>query len=167
MFWFSCITTSAVYIEIAPSLDTSSYVIGRERFIARRGMKIVFWSDNWTIFDSAENDLTPWFSGWKRRAPSHLVHKGINENLINWQPCIMVDHGESCLKLWGILHSYFGSCKLTDEALSTTFSLVESSLIVRLVTPKSLDPPNLEALTPYHVLFAEHCAVFLYLFAKD
>ena len=36
-FLFTCLTTRAVHLEIVPSLDTSSCVMGIERFIARRG----------------------------------------------------------------------------------------------------------------------------------
>ena len=36
-FLFTCLTTRAVHLEIVPSLDASSCVMGIERFIARRG----------------------------------------------------------------------------------------------------------------------------------
>ena len=36
-FLFTCLTTRAVHIELVPSLDTSSCVMGVKRFIARRG----------------------------------------------------------------------------------------------------------------------------------
>ena len=49
-FIFTYLTTRAVHLEIVPSLDTSSCVMGIERFIARRGTPSTIWSDNGTNF---------------------------------------------------------------------------------------------------------------------
>ena len=49
-FLFTCMTARAVHIEIVSSMDTSSCVMGIERFIARRGSPSVIWSDNGTNF---------------------------------------------------------------------------------------------------------------------
>ena len=37
-FLFTCLTTRAVHFEVVPSMDTSSCVMGIERFAARRGV---------------------------------------------------------------------------------------------------------------------------------
>ena len=49
-FLFTCMITRAVHIEIVAFMDTSSCVMGIERFIARRGTSSVIWSDNVTNF---------------------------------------------------------------------------------------------------------------------
>ena len=36
-FFFTCLTTSAVHVEIVPSMDASSCIMGVERFVSRRG----------------------------------------------------------------------------------------------------------------------------------
>ena len=56
-FRFTCLTTRAVYLEIVPSLDTSSCVMDIERFISRRGTPSTIWSDNGTNFVGAEKEL--------------------------------------------------------------------------------------------------------------
>ena len=56
-FLFTCLTTRAVHLEFVPSLDTSSCVMGIERFIARRGTPSTIWSDNGTNFVGAEKEL--------------------------------------------------------------------------------------------------------------
>ena len=43
-FLFTCLTTRAVHFEVVPSMDTSSCVMGIERFCARRGIPSVIWS---------------------------------------------------------------------------------------------------------------------------
>ena len=40
-FLFTCMTTRAVHFEVVPSMDTSSCVMGIERFCARRGIPSV------------------------------------------------------------------------------------------------------------------------------
>ena len=45
-FLFTCFTTLAVHVEIVPSMDTSSCVMGVERFVSRRGTPFMIWSDN-------------------------------------------------------------------------------------------------------------------------
>ena len=55
-FLFTCLTTRTVHLQIVPSLDTSSSVMGIERFIARRGTPLTIWSDNGTNFVGAEKE---------------------------------------------------------------------------------------------------------------
>ena len=42
-FLFTCVTTRAVHFEVVPSMDTSSCVIGIERFAARRSSPSVLY----------------------------------------------------------------------------------------------------------------------------
>ena len=60
-FLFNCLTTRAVHIEVAPSLDTSSCVMGVERFIARRGTPTTIMSDNGRNFVGAQKE------NWNKR----------------------------------------------------------------------------------------------------
>ena len=56
-FLFTCLTTRAVLFEVVPSMDTSTWVMGIERFCARRGFPSVIWSDNGTNFVASEKEL--------------------------------------------------------------------------------------------------------------
>ena len=56
-FPFTCLTTRAVHFEVVPSMDTSSCIMGIERFTARRGTPSVLWSDNGTNFIASEKEL--------------------------------------------------------------------------------------------------------------
>ena len=47
-FFFTCLTTRAVHFEVVPSTDTSSCVMGIERFVSRPGTPCIIWSDNRT-----------------------------------------------------------------------------------------------------------------------
>ncbi|VDI06661.1 Hypothetical predicted protein [Mytilus galloprovincialis] len=54
---FTCLSSRAIHLEVAASLDTSSYINVLRRFIARRGQVEKIRSDNGTNFVGAEREL--------------------------------------------------------------------------------------------------------------
>ena len=56
-FLFTCLTTLAVDVEIVPSIDASSCVMGMGQFVSRRGIAAIICSDNGTNFVGAEKEL--------------------------------------------------------------------------------------------------------------
>ena len=54
---FTCLTTRAVHIEVAQSLDTESYLAAVTRFIARRGYPNTIISDNGKTFSATERTV--------------------------------------------------------------------------------------------------------------
>jgi transposase InsO family protein len=54
---FVCLTTRAVHIELAETLDTSSCILAVRNFINRRGPPVQMWSDNGTNLRGAEKEL--------------------------------------------------------------------------------------------------------------
>ena len=75
-FLFACMATRAVHIEIVSSMDTSSCVMGIERFIARHGTPSVIWFDNGTNFVGAEKELLNCIQSWNEHAPPRAGEKG-------------------------------------------------------------------------------------------
>ena len=152
-FLFTCLTTRAIHIEIVPSMDSSSCMMGIERFIARRGKPAIFWSDNGTNFVGAEKDIVSAVTTWNLNAPSLFVQKGIKWK---FNPPASPHHGGSWERLVRsckqVFYAILGNQRLTDEVLNTTFALVEKSLNARPLTPVSSDPNELNALTPDHFL---------------
>ena len=94
-FLFTCLTTRAVHIELVPSLDTSSCVMGVERFIARRGTPKTILSDNGTNFVGAQNELLSCVQNWNKVAPAVFVHKStaLSGSLTRPVPLITVAPG--------------------------------------------------------------------------
>ena len=82
-FLFTYLTTRAVHIEVVPSLDTSSCVMGVERFIARRGTLTTIKSDNGTNFVGAQKELLACVESWNKLAPAVFVQKGSSGNSIH------------------------------------------------------------------------------------
>ena len=66
-----------MHIEVVPSLETSSCVMGMERFIARRGTPTTIMSDNGTNFVGAQKVLLACVESWSKLAPAVFVQKGI------------------------------------------------------------------------------------------
>ena len=54
---FTCVSTRAVSLEIAYSLDTASFLNAFSRMVARRGKPEVMISDNGTNFPSSDREL--------------------------------------------------------------------------------------------------------------
>ena len=68
LFLFTCVTTHAVHFEDVPSMDTSSCVMGIERFVSRRNIASVIWSDNGTNFVATEEELLQNVLKWNHQS---------------------------------------------------------------------------------------------------
>ena len=140
-FLFTCLTTRAIHIEVVPSMDSSSCVMGVERFIARRGTPSKNWSDNGTKFVGPEKELLLCTRAWNDLAPALLVRKGIEWK---YNPPSSPHHGGSwerlVLSCKRVFYSILTPRKLTDEVLQTTFCLMEQSLKARPLTAVISDP---------------------------
>ena len=138
-FLFTCLTIRAVHVEVVPSMDTSSCVMGVERFVSRRGTPTMLWSDNGTNFIGAEKELHECVEKWNTlNIAAELAHKGINWR---FNPPSAPQGG-----IWERLVRSF------KRVLYTSFCLVEYALNSRPLTPVSADPSDLGAITPNHFL---------------
>ena len=153
-FLFTCLTTRAVHFEVVPSMDTSSCVMGIERFAARRGVPSVLWSDNGTNFIASEKELLQNVSAWNQQ----ILSEALVKKQIHWKfnPPSAPHHGgvwERIVRSFKhVFYAILGNRRLTDEILTTTFCLVEQSLNSRPLVPVSSDATDLDALTPNHFL---------------
>ena len=73
-------TTRSVHLEIVLSMGTSCCVMGIERFIARRGMPSVIWSDNGANLVDSAKEMISCTENWNRHAPVMVAHKGLAWN---------------------------------------------------------------------------------------
>ena len=152
-FLFTRLTTRAVHFEVVPSMDTSSCVMGIERFCARRGIPSVIWSDNGTNFVASEKELLSNINNWNQQVFSEsLVEKGIKWK---FNPLSASHHRgvwERLVRIFKhVFYAILGNNRLTDEILTTTFCLVER-LSALPITPISPEATDVDALTPNHFL---------------
>ena len=151
---FTCLTTRAVQVEVVPSMDTSSCVMGVERFVSRRGTPAMILSDDGTNFLAAEKELRECMEKWNTlNIAAELAHKGkmwrFNTPSAPHQSGIWKRLFRSFKR---VLYTILGTRRLTDEVLNTTFCLVECALHSRPLTPVSADPSDLGAITSNHFL---------------
>ena len=153
-FLFTCLTTRGVQFEVVPSMDTSSCVMGIERFVSRRGIPCVISSDNGTNFVPTEKELLQNVFNWSQQAITEsLVKKGINWK---FNPLSAPHHGGIWERLVrSFKHTFYAILvkrRLTDEILTTVFCPVEQSLNAHPLVPASADAIDMDALTPNHFL---------------
>lgn len=151
---FTCLASRAVHIEVAYSLDTSSYINALHRFIARRGQVSKMRSDNGTNFVGAEQELRQSISEWNVAQ----IHEEMLQRGIDWQfnPPAGSHHGGVWERLIRSVRSAMNSTLkeqiLDDEGLQTLMCEIETVLNGRPITRISDQFGDLEALTPNHLL---------------
>ena len=77
---FTCLTTRAVHIEIAHSLDTDSMINALRRFISVRGYPEQRRSDRGSNFTKADKELKEAIEGWNE----HKINNFCGQKKIEW-----------------------------------------------------------------------------------
>ena len=143
-----------MHIEVSNSLETDAFISCLMRFISRRGRPHTILSDNGTNFVGAVRELKCLVQAWD----TTKIADTLAQDSIRWKfnPPSAPHFGgswerlvRSCKKA---MVSVLGGRRLTDEVLTTTMCLVESTLNGRPLTTVSSDVSDLEALTPNHFL---------------
>ena len=156
---FTCLTTRAIHIEVAHSLDTDSFINSLRRFIARRGNPEEMRSDNGTNFVSGEKELRKSVAAWNQQQ----IHQFLLQKNVKWtfNPPAGSHHGgiwERCIRtVRKVMNGLMKEQTLDDEGLATLMCEVESIVNSRPITKSSDDPKDLEALTPNHLLLLRGC----------
>jgi len=153
---FTCVESRAIHLEVANSLDTSSFINVLRRFIARRGRPHLIRSDNGTNLVGGNTELKRSIREWNQSQISQTMQ----QHDIEW-----IFHPPSASHFGGIwereirtirkvLEALFQEqrIKLTDDNLNTLMCEVESILNQRPLTLVSDDPQDLTVLTPNHLL---------------
>lgn len=155
---FSCLASRAVHIEVASSLDTSSFINALRRFICRRGPVSLMRSDNGTNLVAGCKEINDSIKRWNNSQIDSFCH-GKN---IQWifQPATGSHHGGSVERevrsirkvLNSLLQEFENKITISDEFLSTLMCEVEEILNNRPLTKVTSDFGDLEALTPNNLL---------------
>lgn len=152
---FTCLDTRAVHIEIAHSLDLETFVNAFSRFIDRRGLPKVCYSDNVTNLVAGKQEINYMLSKWSTDELSRKLERLKNQP-VEWRfsPPIaphfggawerLIQSAKSALR--GILHNR----AVNDEVLATAIVGAEALLNSRPLTHVSVNPDDDEALTPNH-----------------
>nr|XP_049464883.1 uncharacterized protein LOC120956082 [Anopheles coluzzii] len=147
---FTCLTSRAVHLEIAASLNTASCILAIRRFIARRGTPLEIISDRGTNFVGASRELDEAaqeidhdammtvFCGpqtkWSFNPPGAPHFGGCWERLVR--------------SVKKVLNQFVFPKRPTDEILASTFAEIELILNSRPLTYVPLDDEMTEPMTP-------------------
>lgn len=156
---FVCLSTSAVHLELVSDYTADTFIAAYKRFIARRGICSVLYSDCGTNFKGADHEIKRLFSAatnesmllgnllgnlgtqWKFNPPSAPHFGG------KWEAGVKsVKHH---------LRRVIGDHFLTFEEMTTLLTQIEAALNSRPLCALTEDPQDLEALTPGHFLIGE------------
>ena len=151
---FTCLTTRAVHLELADSLESDDFILCLRAFIGRRGHPHEMYSDNGTNFHGAQSELTrclteldkskiygllsPLKIRWHFNPPSAPHFGGAWERLVK--------------SVKRALNTTLGNTLVTDSTLRTALIEVEGVLNGRPLTHNSPDPNDFTALTPNHFI---------------
>lgn len=159
---FTCLSIRAIHIEVANSLDTSSFINSLRRFMARRGVPEEIRSDNGTNFKGAERDLRASISEWNQQQ----LHGFCLQRHIRWKfnpPAASHMGGvwERLIRtIRRVLSALVRNQVLDDEGLRTFMCEAEAIINARPLTRVSDDPQDLNALTPNHLLLLRSNTTF-------
>ena len=139
---FTCAIVRAVHLELTESLHLSDFMLAFRRFIARRGIPTVLYSDNAKTFHGAQVRLLNSFGSlspkWRFIVPRSPWWGGWWERLVR--------------SVKGALKKSIGSRCLTRVELETTLLEVEACVNSRPLTFAGDNVDNTKPLTPSHFL---------------
>ena len=151
---FSCLSTRAVHLELAHSMDTDSFLAAMTRFIARRGQPLKCYSDNGSNLVAGAKALATMLQVWNQQA----IHRYCQQREIAWHfnPPMASHMGGVFERMIRSVRTVLGtvvhSQRLHDESLRTLFCDAERIINSRPLTPPSTDCDDPEPLTPNHLL---------------
>ena len=156
---FSCLESRAIHLEVACSLDTSSFINVLRRFISRRGRPRLIRSDNGTNLVGGNSELKKSIQDWNQGQ----IKQTTQQHNIEWifQPPSASHFGgvweREIRTIRKVLQALLleQRIRLTDDNLNTLMCEVESILNQRPLSVVSDDPRDLRVLTPNHLLLLQ------------
>ncbi len=151
---FTCMSSRAIHLEVANSLETDSCIHAIRRFVCRRGQVKRIRSDNGTNLVGSQKELKKALNDLdKDRIQDSLLKAGIQWS---FNPPAASHHGGVWERLIRsarqVLNSILYQQSVDEEGLQTIFCEVEAILNNRPLCTVSSDPHDKEPLTPNHIL---------------
>jgi len=151
---FTCLSTRAIHLELASSLDTDSFIMAITRFAARRGVPSRIYSDNGTNFHGADNEL--------KKCIAAIDSKSIRQKFCH-QGLDWIFNPPSAPHMGGVWERLVQSVKVAlknmlktkfpkEEVLHTALLECERIVNSRPITHVPADPDDPDGLTPNHFL---------------
>lgn len=151
---FTCMTSRAIHLEVAHSLDTSSCIMAVQNFIAHRGQPRKVHSDNGSNFHGTDNLLREEF----KKLDQNRIQEEFTTTEMSWSfiPPKASHMGGTWERMIGIVKKCMDDVisirHPTDEVLTNLMKLTMNIVNSRPLTYVSLDSPTDEVITPNHLL---------------
>ena len=152
---FTCLTTHAIHIELAHSMDTDSFLMAFRWFVSLRRSPLQVYSANGTNLTAGEKELR---EGLDHIKMDHRLWDQLADRDINWQFFLsgaphfggvwerVVRSAKSALRV------VLGHQTVPEEVLAIILREVESMINERPWTHLSMNPKDPSPLTPVHFL---------------
>ena len=155
---FVSLTVKAVHLELVSDLTTDAFIACLRRFISRRGIPSLIWSDHGSNFVGAAREIKDLYEFLRSSQTQTSISNFLSTHNVNWKfiPPQSPNFGglwEAAVKsMKKHLKRIVGNVKLTFEELSTVLTQIEACLNSRPLVPLNNDDDGIEALTPGHFL---------------
>ena len=158
---FTCMVTSAIHLEVTPSLETDDFINTLHQFCARRGTPKEIRTDCGSNFRGADQELKSAAKAWSEEN----LKQRLSDRGINW--IFHPPNGPHFLGVWErlikeikrSLKAILKEALVKEHALRTVFCEVESILKSRPLTRSSEDAADATAITPAHFLLQKPAVV--------
>ncbi len=122
---FVSLSVKAVHLELVTDLTSEAFIACLKRFIARRGLPSLIWSDNGTNFTGAARELKELYQFLKQPSTQNDVNRYLGDKKITWK--FIPQHAPHFGGIWEAavksmkahLKRILGDVRLTYEELST------------------------------------------------
>jgi len=145
-----------VHLDVASDYTADAFLAALRRFVARRGLCQVMYSDYGTNFVGADKQLRALFAACSKEG--RLIADQLASDRIQWRfnPPTAPHFGglwEAAVKaLKQHLRRVLGNATLTFEEMTTLLAQIEACLNSRPLEALTDDPEDITALTPGHFL---------------
>ena len=150
---FLCLRVRAVYLDYVRSIDADSFVEAVQRFHALFPSVVRFHSDQGTNIKGASNLLNNMASEWKDSVQQWLVPRALEWHFI---PPHAAWYGGGWERMVAVVKRTLMGLKTGDisiERFRTLLAVAAGIINRRPLTRVSVDPEDMEPLTPSHFLF--------------
>lgn len=157
---FTCLTTRAVHLEVAHTLELDSFLCALQRFISRRGRPETIFSDNGTNFHGGDRELRESLCAWnEQQLTSNMLQRNIEWRYNPPYASHMGGVWERLIRstrriLKQLLHAQL----VSDETLMTLMTEAEKILNDRPITNIGDDVTDPDPLTPSKLLLLKNNA---------
>ncbi|XP_063415855.1 uncharacterized protein LOC134697506 [Mytilus trossulus] len=158
---FTCASTKAVHLEIIPTMNEESFLLGFRRFTSRKSLPQIVMSDNALSFISASQEV-------KRLCESKKFEEALSSFGVEWRfiPKRAPWFGGWWERLIALtktnLKKTLGCALINLDMLQTFVTEIEKILNDRPLTYDSTDIIDSEPLTPAHLLYGRRVTTLPY-----